>query len=277
MLLKQPARRSSCPARDIRLEFAHNREMLNHATLEQMFGQLDAPFTGEALFDHLHDIVFFIKNPEGQYVIVNETLVRRCGVAHKGQLIGRTTSEVLRPPLGNLFEAQDHKVLRSGESLLEQLELHIYPSQEVGWCVTTKIPLLNRTGKAVGLVGISKDLGVPDKSTDDYQRVARAVQHAEANLSAAPRVVELAEIAGLSRYQLDRRMRRVFGLTTGQFTLRLRIDLARQQLEDTDDSIASIALNAGYSDQSAFTRQFRRATGLTPGDYRAARRKLRHQ
>lgn len=74
----------------------------------------------------------------------------------------------------------------------------------------------------------------------------------------------------MSRFQLDSRMRRVFGLTTGQWLIKLRIDAARRQLEATDQPIAAIALNVGYADQSAFTRQFRRATGLTPRDYRSA-------
>jgi hypothetical protein len=43
--------------------------------------------------------------------VVNETLVRRCGVAHKARLIGRMTSKVLRHPLGKLFEAQDRSLM----------------------------------------------------------------------------------------------------------------------------------------------------------------------
>jgi transcriptional regulator GlxA family with amidase domain len=52
--------------------------------------------------------------------------------------------------------------------------------------------------------------------------------------------------------------------------LKLRVDLAERHLRQTDRSIAAIALETGYSDQSAFTRQFRRATGLSPREYRNA-------
>ncbi|OYW20846.1 MAG: hypothetical protein B7Z55_06680 [Planctomycetales bacterium 12-60-4] len=77
----------------------------------------------------------------------------------------------------------------------------------------------------------------------------------------------------MSRFQFDRRMRKVFGVTAGQWLLKLRIDFAQQQLEAADLSIADIAIRAGYSDQSAFTRQFRQATGLSPREYRTARRR----
>ena len=57
---------------------------MNSATLQtELFSQLAEPFTGEALFDCLGDLVFFIKNRRGEYVVVNQTLVERCGRREK--------------------------------------------------------------------------------------------------------------------------------------------------------------------------------------------------
>lgn len=83
--------------------------------------QLVPPLTGEELFDHLSDIVYFIKDARGAYLIVNKTLVARCGVANKAALIGRTAAEVLRKPLGDRFAAQDARVLATGAPLLSQM------------------------------------------------------------------------------------------------------------------------------------------------------------
>jgi hypothetical protein len=41
-------------------------------------------------------------------------------------------------------------------------------------------------------------------------------------------------------------------------------------LLETDDPIATIALECGYTDQSAFTRQFRQTLGMSPSKYRSA-------
>ncbi|MFG0334848.1 MAG: helix-turn-helix domain-containing protein [Maioricimonas sp. JB049] len=234
--------------------------------------RLETPFTGEELFDHLPDIVFFIKNARGEYLVINRTLAARCGVADKQEVIGRTASEVLPPPLGDRFSAQDQHVVASGRPLLSQLELHVYTTGEVGWCVTTKLPLREEGGAIAGLMGFSKDLQLPDYEADEYRHVVEAIRFAELNLATPPSVTKLAEIAAMSRYQLDRRMRRVFGLTTGQWLMKLRIDLARRLLQETDRTMATIAAETGYSDQSAFTRQFRRATGLSPREYRSRRR-----
>lgn len=234
----------------------------------EMLSQLDPPFTGEELFDHLSDIVFFIKNERGEYLVVNNTLVDRCGVQSKRQLIGRTATEVLPAPLGTSFEAQDLSVLQTGQPIVSQLELHIYASGDVGWCLTTKLPLRERkTGAVVGLVGVSQDLHLPDLAAEAYQQLAAVISYAEEHLSEPPTVNELADIAEMSQYQLNRRIRHVFGLTAGQWLLKLRIDRARQALRESDASIASIALSVGYSDQSAFTRQFRRTTGMSPRDF----------
>lgn len=237
----------------------------------ELLSQLDEPFTGEVLFDHLSNVVFFIKDDQGRYLVANHTLATRCGLASKQDLVGRTASEVLRPPLGDRFTDQDQQVLKTGCPLLSQLELHIHASRDVGWCITTKLPLKKSRGKVIGVVGVSQDLKLPDYEAEEYKHVATAIEFAEAHLSERPSVEQLADIAGMSRYQLDRRMRHIFGLTTGQWMVKMRIDLAQRLLSETENAIAAIALESGYSDQSAFTRQFRRATGLSPREYRLTR------
>lgn len=235
---------------------------------DALFNQLSEPFTAEVLFDGLYDTVYFIKNAAGQYVVVNETLVERCGLKRKSQLIGRTSKDILRPPFGSSFTRQDQAVLRSGKPLLGQLELHLYASREVGWCLTNKYALVGRGGQNIGLVGFSRDLGKPNESSEDFKRVGSAIRFAQKSLSDPISVMEMARVAGLSRFQLDRRMRIVFGLNTGQWLLKQRIDLACRLLQTSDKSIIDVALSAGYADQSAFTRQFGRATGVSPSQYR---------
>jgi len=243
-------------------------------TKNAFFRLLAEPFTAEALFDHLPDIVFFVKDRDGRYLVVNHTLVERSGRRHKAELIGKRPSEVLGETLGRGYERQDQSVVQSGEALVDQLELHIIRSRDLGWCLTTKMPLSGGNGSIAGLVGVSKDLRLPDMSSSDFEHIAEAIAFAEQNLARRPSIRELAGIAGMSVFQLDRRMRRVFGLTTGQWTLKTRISHASRLLAETDMPIADVAFEAGYSDQSAFTRQFRRSAGLSPSQYRKLRQSL---
>ena len=236
----------------------------------ELFSQLAEPFTGESLFDRVPDLVFFVKNARAEYVVVNQTLVTRCGLRGKHELVGRRVDEVFPRPFGASYRAQDEAVLRGGRPVLNQLELHFYPSSVRGWCMTNKLPLLGRTGQVVGLVGTSQDLQAPSERGGDYPAVARAVRHLQENFGEPLRVRDLAAMAGLSEYQFERRIRGIFHLTAGQLLQKVRMEAALELVRATDHPIGRIAADCGYTDQSAFTRQFRLMVGVTPLKYRRA-------
>ena len=242
--------------------------MTSRSLVNLLFDALAEPFTAEALFDRIPGTVFFIKNAKGEYVCVNDTLVARSGNRHKSELLGRTPSAIFGAGLGKGYEAQDREVIRSGRQLLDRLELHVYQRRQLGWCLTSKLPLRGEGGEIVGLVGVSRDLALPDDSSSEYGQIAEAVAYAASNLANPPTIKRLADVAKMSTYQLDRRMKRLFGLTTGQWLLKTRIDQACRLLLETDQSITDVAFDCGYTDQSAFTRQFRRTTGRTPSEFR---------
>ena len=115
--------------------------MSGKSSFRDFFEQLAEPFAAEAVFDHLPDTVFFIKDLDGRYVSANQTLVERCGLRNKSELLGRRPSDVLGKTLGRGYESQDQSVLETGQKLVDQLELHTVRSKDVGWCLTTKMPL----------------------------------------------------------------------------------------------------------------------------------------
>jgi len=234
----------------------------------QLLASLAEPFTGEALFDALPDVVFFIKNSRGEYVVVNRTLVERCGLRDKRELLGRRADEVFPAPLGANFRAQDERVIRNGEAILNQLELHFYPAGGRGWCVTNKLPLCSPAGPVVGVAGISRDLQTANERSDDYAQVAKALGQIQSRFDEPLKVKELARQAGLSEYQFEQRIRKIFQITPGQLIQKVRMDAAVRLLRDTAKAVAAIAQECGYSDQSAFARQFRQTTGLSPVEYR---------
>ncbi len=74
---------------------------------------------------------------------------------------------------------------------------------------------------------------------------------------------------GVSRYQLFRAFKRAYGLTPEDFRRQLRVERARALLARSE-TLAAIAADAGFADQSHMTREFYRLLGLTPGAYRRA-------
>lgn len=222
----------------------------------------------EALFDDVPDIVFFVKDEKGRYAAVNHTLALRCGAARKADVIGRTAAEVYPAPFGGSYLEQDLHVLRTGELIKDKLELQLYLHHKLGWCLTNKIAIRGDDAAIVGMIGISKDLHIVKNKDERLAGIAASVDYIREHYHEPMRVKELADMASLSVYQLEQRIKRIFQVTPNQFIVRTRIDAARERLRRTDAGIAEIAAECGFYDQSAFAHQFKAVTGLTPSQYR---------
>lgn len=83
---------------------------------------------------------------------------------------------------------------------------------------------------------------------------------------------DIAGAVGVHPMYLAATFKKRYRHSVGEYIRRLRIDFACHQIANTNASLTEIALTAGFSHQSHFSRVFRRHTGLTPGRYRSALR-----
>lgn len=232
---------------------------------------LNSPFDMAAVFDRVPDVVFFVKDRVGRYIAANESLWRRLGLTDRSKILGRTATSLFPSPLGELFSEQDEQILTTGKSILNHLELHLYPDGSQGWCVTFKEPIHGQDGQIIGISGTSRDLRVPRQEHQEYSRIAKVVEHIHQHFDEVLRLPDLAKIAELSVYQLDQRIRRLFDISPGQYITKVRIEHACDLLTRTKTPIVDIALDCGFGDQSAFSRQFKASVGMTPSQYRKSR------
>ncbi|WP_323121254.1 helix-turn-helix transcriptional regulator [Burkholderia alba] len=100
--------------------------------------------------------------------------------------------------------------------------------------------------------------------------VRRALERIDAAPAAPVTLEELAALSGVSRFQLLRGFSRDVGITPHAYLVQQRVRLARTLLA-SGRSIAEVAFDAGFADQSHLTRAFARQFGLTPGQYVGAR------
>lgn len=222
----------------------------------------------ETLFDALNDIAFFVKDTEGRYTSVNRTMVRRCGARHKNDVLGKTVLDVFPRALAETYLAQDRKVIDSGEPIDKHLELHIYPGRSRGWCITKKMPLEGKDGRVTGLIGTSRDLGLPDDLYPAYRQIAHIMQYIRENYQQNICLKDLAEQSGLSLSRVERLFQKVFHHSPRQLLLQCRLSAARDIIERNPATrIAEVAHECGYTDHSAFSRQFRSYTGMSPMQY----------
>ena len=82
---------------------------------------------------------------------------------------------------------------------------------------------------------------------------------------------ELASVVRLSRSYFCRTFKSTTGVTPHQFQLTARIERAKTIILRSNLPLAQIALDVGFSDQAHFTRVFRKAEGISPGQWRRSR------
>jgi AraC-like DNA-binding protein len=114
--------------------------------------------------------------------------------------------------------------------------------------------------------------GEPIETPRASSLVAAQLQPVLDRLCSAPcnsfALVELAQLASMSRYQLIRAFRAVTGMTPHAWQLNQRINLARERIR-AGDSTSDVAYHLGFADQAHFQRVFKAYAGVTPGRFRA--------
>jgi AraC family transcriptional regulator len=86
---------------------------------------------------------------------------------------------------------------------------------------------------------------------------------------------EIAAAVRVSADHLARTFRRCHGRSVGEYVRELRVEFACRRLAESETPLAQIALDAGFADQSHFTKTFRRHMGITPLAFRKLHRRRR--
>jgi AraC family transcriptional regulator len=95
----------------------------------------------------------------------------------------------------------------------------------------------------------------------------RLIDERLAEVREAPTLAELARICSLSVRQLTRGFRASRGCSIGDYVAQSRIEAAKRRLTG-DESVKAVAHAMGFASPSSFSYAFRRATGMTPRQFR---------
>lgn len=112
----------------------------------------------------------------------------------------------------------------------------------------------------------------PDAQPLDRIRLRRVLDYISAHIDDDITLTDLAKVGGQSVFHFARKFAVAMGVSPMRHVTRMRLDKAMAELAAGKLPLAQISLNAGFSSQANFTRAFGRATGMTPKQYRRARR-----
>jgi AraC family transcriptional regulator len=113
--------------------------------------------------------------------------------------------------------------------------------------------------------------GTPVLQPLDDARLKRVLDYMAERISDKITLDELAKVACFSTFHFARVFTLAVGVPPHRHLSRMRLESAMAALATSRLALLEIALKTGFSSQAGFNRAFRRATGMTPGEYRQRR------
>jgi len=158
------------------------------------------------------------------------------------------------------------RVQQQCKSILSQLSAE-YLSQQPG----TELAV-NKLTEVLMVELIRMNFGHNERSTlmralaDKH--ISASLSHLHNNLSHAWTLDSLAKEVGLSRAGFAKRFKELVGLSMFDYLTQLRVQRAKELLADTNQPLYEVASQIGYESDLAFTRTFKKRSGMTPTAYR---------
>lgn len=221
-----------------------------------------------SLFDSLPQTYFYAKDTESRFVRVNQLFLENHGLETESQALGKTDRDFHPPLMAEAYIEEDRRVMEVRKTIPGQMWLVLHRRRVPRWYVSTKTPLFDPAGEVIGLAGAMYRIEQQKELTDYFQELLPVVRYIEEHYGEPITMTEMADLAGLSSTHFNRRFRQLLRMTPMQYLRTVRTQATQRLLTTTSRSIAEIAVDVGYTDQSHLTKRFREVTGMTPAAYR---------
>ena len=220
------------------------------------------------VIDLLPGVYFFAKNRRGEAMFVSRSILERYGMTDEIEMLGKTDFDLNPENLARGYIADDAHVYATGEPIFDRVELWVDEQGIPDWHVVHKLPIRSRSGEVIGIMGIIQSYGDRERVTNQLIDLKPIIDNIKINLSGPIHIEDLAELGGFSVRQLERRFKAAFGIGPREYLIRTRLLAACRALRDSTSSVAKIAIDHGFCDQSSFAQQFKKHLGQSPTQFR---------
>ena len=227
---------------------------------------------GLGLFQHMNDVCYFVKDQTGRFIMANEALVLLFGYSRDSDVLGKTDYELVPRYLADNYFKDDQEVLFYGKEVVNKVELVTRNDLSVYWHTTTKVPLFSRDGAIIGLEGVTREFKPASSALGPYPELFKVIEFVESSYGKKVTVADMAEKAGLTIRTFERQFKRRYSISPIAYLKRVRINMACRKLAQGNQTIAEIAQECGFCDQSYLTKEFARMMRVTPQVYRDTHR-----
>jgi PAS domain S-box-containing protein len=124
------------------------------------------------LIDNIPDSIY-VKDAESRFVMCNMAAACFMGKSDTEQVIGKTDFDFYQKELAEEYLSDEHQVLDTGLAVVNKDEPRIGAQNKMVWVLTTKVPLKDRDGRVIGLIGISRNITDRKQAEDARDRLNR--------------------------------------------------------------------------------------------------------
>ena len=175
------------------------------------------------MLEALPDIYFFAKDLRGEFVATNAAMLDALGLRRESEMLGKTDYEVVPAEIADEYREQDSRIHLTGDLLRNDVQLVPDRAGTLTWYLVTKVPLFSGKGDVIGVAGLMRDVHSAGAVLGPYKEITPVLHHIMQNYRAHIAVEDLAEIAGMSVRQLERRFKTLFQVTPVVYANRYRV------------------------------------------------------
>ena len=110
-----------------------------------------------ALIDNMPDYIY-VKDDESRFVVANRALAQFMGAKNPEDLLGKADFDYFPKELATAYYSDERAILQTGQPLVNQEERSVDAAGNAKWLSTSKVPLRNRQGETIGIIGIGRDI-----------------------------------------------------------------------------------------------------------------------
>jgi two-component system, sensor histidine kinase and response regulator len=110
-----------------------------------------------SLLENIPDRIYF-KDVKSRFLRVSSSMARRLGVADPSDVLGKTDFDFYPQERAQEYFDDEQRIVLTGQPLINKLERIVDRDGRESWASVTKVPLYNKAGAVVGIIGISRDV-----------------------------------------------------------------------------------------------------------------------
>jgi len=158
----------------------------------------------DALMDNMPDVIYF-KDTESRFIRVSKVSCPGLGIKSPEEAVGMTDFDFAPRELAEQFYADDQMVMKTGKPIIGKEEVMISKVSKT-WYSATKVPIKNKDGKVIGLVGISRDISKIKETEEELKRYStqleEVVEERTKKLQETQRLATIGETAAMVGHDL---------------------------------------------------------------------------